>query len=572
MNIRDLLEERISKAISTLAGSPAKAMLARSSRPEFGDYQANGVMSVAKKLKRNPRDLAQELVQSIQLDGIAEKLEVAGPGFINIWLSKNFLSDSLCNQEQLLTNTAHTETVVIDYSSPNLAKEMHVGHLRTTIIGDSIARVLTQLGHKVIRQNHVGDWGTQFGMLLTYMQDQTDNLDEYDNKLADLENFYRAAKARFDSEPEFARRARTRVVALQAGDEETLKAWKQFINTSLSHCQTIYQQLDVQLSPDDVMGESAYNDDLQNIIADLQQKQLLVESHGAKCVFLEEFTNKQGEPLPVIVQKSDGGFLYATTDLAAIRYRFSKLHADRALYIVGAPQILHFQQIFALAKKANFIPEGCEITHHPFGSILGKDGRPFSTRKGGVEKLGNLLDEAEQRAYTLVAAKNPELGDEDLRLIAKTVGIGAIKYADLSKNRTGDYIFDWDQMLSFEGNTAPYLLYAYSRIQSLFRRGNINFDEIKAEVITTTTYEHQLAVNLLGFQEVVELVARDALPHQLCNYLFDLASCYMRFYEHCPVLSAEKTLSHSRLILCKKTAETLKAGLYLLGISTVERM
>lgn len=572
MNLRKLLDERVSAAISKVSASAAPAVLARASRPEFGDYQANGVMAAAKKMQANPREIAQKVIQVLDLEGISDKLEVAGPGFINIWLSEAFLSSSICEQKHLIEKTTEAKTVVIDYSSPNLAKEMHVGHLRTTVIGDSLSRVLSALGHTVIRQNHVGDWGTQFGMLLAYLEDLNSEHEDFSDKLADLEEFYRAAKKRFDSEPPFADRARARVVALQSGDESVLKTWQQFIDISLSHCQALYDRLDIQLTRDDVMGESAYNDDLHNVVLDLDKKGLLSESRGAKCVFLEEFSNKEGQPLPIIVQKSDGGYLYATTDLSAVRHRFTKLHADRALYIVGAPQILHFQQIFTLARKAGYVPANCELTHHPFGSMLGKDGKPFSTRKGGVEKLSSLLDEAEERAYALVRSKNPELDEETLRSIAKVLGFGAIKYADLSKNRTGDYIFDWDQMLAFEGNTAPYLQYAYSRIQSLFKRGAINFQDIDCNITTHSIYEHQLAVALLGFQEVLEVIVRDALPHQLCNYLYDLASLYMRFYEHCPVLSAEDKLRNSRLILCKKTADTLKLGLSLLGIDVVERM
>jgi len=572
MNLRKLLDERIGKSITEVLGSPASAVITRASRPEFGDFQANGVMAVAKKLKRNPRDIAAEVIAKIDLEGIAEKIEIAGPGFINIWLSESFLSSSICATTHLLENSRTSATVVIDYSSPNLAKEMHVGHLRSTVIGDSVARVLAALGDTVIRQNHVGDWGTQFGMLLAYVNELGDALSEQSDKLSDLEVFYRAAKKRFDSDSTFANKARANVVALQSGDEKTLQAWQQFIDISLSHCESLYKRLGIQLTREDVMGESAYNDDLKNVVQDLKAKGLLRESNGAYCVFLDAFKNKEGEPLPVIVQKSDGGFLYATTDLSAVRHRFSTLHADRSLYIVGAPQILHFQQIFAVAQMAGYVPDGKEITHHPFGSMLGKDGKPFSTRKGGAEKLSNLLDEAEERAYLLVASKNPDLDEKTHRSIARIVGLGAVKYADLSKNRTNDYVFDWDQMLSFEGNTAPYLQYAYSRIQSLFKRGAIDFSKLSCKITTQSIHEHQLAVSLLVFQEVVENVGREALPHLLCNYLYELASNYMRFYEHCPVLTAEAELRDSRLLLCKKTADTLKLGLSLLGIGTIERM
>ncbi len=572
MNLRKLLDERIGRGMSKVSGAPALAVVTRSSRPEFGDFQANGAMALAKKLKRSPREIAAQVIDSIDLNGIADKIEIAGPGFINIWLSEAFLSSSICANNPLIEKTPQAQTVVVDYSSPNLAKEMHVGHLRSTVIGDCVTRVLSQLGHTVIRQNHVGDWGTQFGMLLTHMDELKDRKSAQKEELADLEFFYRAAKKRFDSDPEFADRARANVVALQSGNVDVLHTWQQFIDISLSHCEALYERLDIQLTRADVRGESAYNDDLKSVVEDLDSKGLLSESNGARCVFLDEFKNKDGEPLPVIVQKSDGGYLYATTDLSAVRHRFNKLRADRALYIVGAPQILHFQQIFAVARLAGYVTQNQELTHHSFGSMLAKDGKPFSTRKGGAEKLANLLDEAEERAFELVSSKSPEMNTAAKKSIARVVGFGAVKYADLSKNRTNDYIFDWDQMLSFDGNTAPYLQYAYSRIKSLFKRGEVDFSKIDSGISAQSAQEHQLAVCLLVFQETVESVGREALPHLLCNYLYELASNYMRFYEHCPVLSAEEDLRNSRLLLCKRTADTLKLGLSLLGIGTVERM
>ncbi len=572
MNLRNLLAGRLETALEACLGTPAPAIVQPANKPEFGDYQANGVMSAAKRNRRNPRELATSVLHQAVLDDVAAKIEIAGPGFINITLDNEFLAAQINRQGPLIAPTGAPDTVVVDYSSPNLAKEMHVGHLRSTIIGDAIARVLTALGHRVIRQNHVGDWGTQFGMLITYLNETETN----PQLLADLETFYRRAKARFDADPEFAERSRQAVVGLQAGDREIREQWQRFIGVSLSHCQEIYDRLGVQLTPADVQAESAYNDDLPRVVSELEEQGLLEESAGARCVFLDpaakEFTGKDGQPLPVIVQKSDGGYLYATSDLAAVRYRARKLHADRVLYLTDARQALHFRQIFAVASKAGFAPPAMRLEHHPFGAMLGKDGKPFKTRAGTVVKLTELLDEAETRAFDLVTAKNPDLDESERRQIARVVGIGAVKYADLSKNRTSDYIFDWDQMLALEGNTAPYLLYAYTRIKSIFRRGDVDEADVDKPARIADPTEHALAVQLLRLQETLEQVAEDGFPHFLCAYLFDLASLFMRFYEVCPILGADPQLRDSRLQLCRRTADTLKTGLGLLGIDTVERM
>jgi arginyl-tRNA synthetase len=457
---------------------------------------------------------------------------------------------------------------VVDYSSPNLAKEMHVGHLRSTIIGDAIARVLEALGHTVIRQNHVGDWGTQFGMLLTYLEETGADADA----LHDLESFYRDAKARFDSDPSFADRSRETVVRLQSGEALARRAWQRFIDISLSHCQAVYDRLGVLLRPADVRAESAYNDALPRVVESLTAQGLAVPSDGATCVFLEEFVGKDGEPLPVIVQKSDGGFLYATTDLAAVQFRNEALAANRVLYLTDARQALHFRQIFAVARRAGFAPPELSLEHLPFGAMLGKDGRPFKTRAGTVVKLIELLDEAESRALALVVEKNPDLDPASQATIARAVGIGAVKYADLSKNRTSDYIFDWEQMLSFEGNTAPYLQYAFTRIQSLFRRAGVESTLQPVQVASAAREEHPLAVQLVRYQEVVEQVAAEGFPHQLCAYLYELATHFMRFYEACPILQAEPTDRERRLALAARTGATLGDGLRLLGIATIDRM
>jgi arginyl-tRNA synthetase len=461
------------------------------------------------------------------------------------------------------------QCVVIDYSSPNLAKEMHVGHLRSTVIGDALARVLRFVGHKVVAQNHVGDWGTQFGMLTASM-DEAGTDDASNVALADLEVFYRNAKKRFDEDPAFANRARDYVVKLQGGDPRVLELWKRFLDVSMTHCEEIYRQLNVGLTRADVHGESAYNDDLPVVVADLQAKGLAVTSDGAQVVFLSEFSGKDGEPAAYIVQKQDGGYLYSTTDLAATRYRVGTLKADRALYVVDARQKLHFQQVFSVARQAGYVPPEVQLEHVGFGVVLGDDGKPFKTRSGDTVKLAELLAEATQRAFNLVSEKSPELPEADRRAIAQVVGIGAIKYFDLARNRSTDYVFDWASMLSFEGNTAPYLQYAYTRVQSVLRRANAS--DVDATVSLVEPAERQLALQLARFSDAVLAVAQDALPNYLCAYLYDLAAVLMRFYEACPVLSATGETRTSRLQLCRLTADTLRTGLGLLGIDVLEAM
>lgn len=545
------------------------------SKPEFGDYQVNGVMAVAKQLKRNPRDVAQEVVGAIQQNqpDFIGKLEIAGPGFINIHFADEYLlncaNSVLEKPASFIETTQSPQRVAVDYSSPNLAKEMHVGHLRGTIIGDCLVRVLEKLGHSVMRQNHVGDWGTQFGMLIAHLNESDVAGDEDANQLADLEVFYRDAKERFDNDEEFATRARQSVVKLQSGEPEYVSAWERFIDESLKHCEAIYEKLGVTLTRADLDAESRYNDDLPVVIDDLQTKGLLTESDGARCVFLDEFKGKDGELLPLIVQKSDGGFLYSTTDLAAIRLRM-KESINRSLYVVDARQSLHFQQVFAVANKAGFSDSSLSLEHVAYGTIMGKDGKPFKTRSGGIVKLVELLDEAVKRAYALVSEKNPDLSNEEKETVAHHVGIGAVKYADLSKNRTSDYVFDWDTMLAFEGNTAPYMLYAFARIRSVLRKA----EDPSSHVITSVEADEEriLLLKANQFPEIVAAVAQECYPNQLCNYLYELAGLFMKFYEACPILKAEGSVRSSRLALAELTAETLRQGLNLLGIETLERM
>lgn len=551
-------------------------MLERPRDPSHGDWSSALALSLAKLLQQPPRVIAEQLLALIPADPDIAGIELAGPGFINFKLHKDYLhrqleaiwSSSTCGVQE----KTHPATIVVDYSSPNLAKEMHVGHLRSTIIGDALARVFEFAGEHVIRQNHIGDWGTQFGMLLAYMDDMQRSQTPFD--LSDLESFYLAAKQRFDADPKFADAARTWVVTLQSHDPKALALWKQFIDLSLAHCQDLYQILGVKLAPADVRAESAYNPDLPGVISHLQEKGLLSDEDGTKCVFLEQFKGKDQQPLPIIVQKKDGGFLYATTDLAALAYRAQVLHADRILYVVDARQSLHFQQMFALAVQAGFVPPQMLLEHIEFGMILNKAGRPFKSRDGGVTKLVDLLNEAQERACVLVASKNPDLSPQACQDMAKILGIAAVKYADLSKNRISDYVFDWDTMLSFEGNTAPYLLYANTRIHSLLRKAAISQHQVNQKAFAVeAVQEIALAKQIALFPDIIEHVATKSAPHLLCTYIYELAGLLSSFYEACPILSAEAdSVKNARLKLVMLTSKILEQGLDLLGIPTLTRM
>jgi len=579
MNIKQLLSEKVLAAM-VAAGLPedTNPAVSISNRANFGDYQANGVMGAAKKLKTNPRELASKVVEHLDLDGIAENIELAGPGFINIHLSKDWLASQLTtikgDAKLGVTQAEKPQTIVVDYSAPNLAKEMHVGHLRSTIIGDAVVRAFEFKGEKVIRQNHMGDWGTQFGMLLAHLSDKLAANEVAETALADLENFYREAKVRFDDEDGFADRAREYVVKLQSGDADCDKLWQQFIDISIAHSEEIYEKLNVTLTRNDVMGESAYNDDLANVIDELMAKEIAVEDQGARVVFIDEMANKDGEPSVFIVQKSGGGYLYATTDLSACRYRSGKLAADRIVIFTDARQALHFKQVEIVARKAGFLPENVQYQHCPFGMMMGDDGKPFKTRTGGTIKLAELLDEAVTRASDLIKEKNPDYSEEKLAEVAKKVGIGAVKFADLSKNRTSDYIFNWKTMLSFEGATAPYLQYAYSRIQSIFTKAGVEYANLNSALNIVEPQEKALALKLLQLEDILDAVTTECTPNLLCSYLYELASLYMSFYEACPILKdgIEEDVRNSRLVLCGLIATTLKQGLDILGIETMERM
>lgn len=554
----------------------ARIQVDRTKDKSHGDLATNLAMMLTKAAGKNPRELAQLIIDNLPASAYVAKVEIAGPGFINFFIDDSALANQLqaaIQDEHLGIKLPTPQTIVVDYSSPNLAKEMHVGHLRSTIIGDSVVRTLEFLGHRVIRQNHVGDWGTQFGMLLAYMEElRAQNGEQAQLELSDLETFYRAAKLRFDESAEFATRARQLVVELQSGDAYCNKLWREFNDISLSHCHQVYERLGVSLTRADVHGESAYNADLEQVVKDLDAKGLLTESNGAKVVFQEAFRNKEGEALPVIIQKADGGYLYATTDLAAMRYRSNVLKADRVLYFVDLRQALHFQQVFSLAKLAKFVREDMSLEHLGFGTMNGEDGRPFKTRTGGVVKLVDLLEEANVRALDLVRSKNPDMDEATLAEIARVVGISAVKYADLSKNRTSDYIFSFEQMLSFEGNTAPYLLYAYTRVAGIFKRAT-DVDLSQATIVLEHEKEKDLGNKLAQFGEILNRVVDKGQPHVLCGYLYELAGAFSSFYEACPVLAADNDAQRdSRLQLSQLTARTLQKGLNLLGIETLERM
>lgn len=534
-------------------------------KPEFGDYQFNGAMALSKALGKNPREIATQIVENLDLNGLIIKTEIAGPGFINLWINPLWLRvqcHAALNDERLGIGLRDTpEKVVVDYSGPNMAKQMHVGHLRSTIIGDTLANLLTFLGDEVIRQNHIGDWGTQFGMLIAYLELKHE---EGALSLKDLEQFYKDAKAHFDADESFANKAREYVVKIQSGDAHCLQLWKKFIDISLGHCEEVYDKLDVKLTREDVRAESFYNDDLAKVVEELRTKGLLQESDGAQCVFLE------GDEIPVIIQKGDGGYLYATTDLAALRFRAQNLGAKRISYVVDARQSEHFKQVFRVAKEAGFVGEEVKLEHIAFGTMMGQDGKPFKTRDGGTVKLIDLLDEAVVKAKATIKDKEA-YSDEQIEELAKIIGIGAVKYADLAINRESNYIFNWDKMLSFEGNTSLYMQYGYARIQSIFRKYD---GAISGDIIIGDALEHRLATMLLRFEDILLRAAEDASPNQITTYLYELVTLFMRFYEQNPILKegVEPEIKMSRLQLAELTAKTIKQGLDILGIKVVDKL
>ncbi len=565
MQLKDKISNIIEESFKNIQITPKFTTINDATKPEFGDFQYNGAMALAKELKTNPREIATKLAKELEKNPIFSKVEVAGPGFVNLTINREFIEESL---PKLLDSRVGVDKksdpirVVIDYSSPNMAKQMHVGHLRSTIIGDSLANLFEFLGDEVIRQNHIGDWGTQFGMLIAYFEETKadTNVD-----LSDLEEFYRAAKKRFDESSEFANKAREYVVKLQSEDEFCLNLWNEFIQSTLKHCQDVYDSLNVKLNHSHVRGESAYNKDLPKIIEELEAKDLLEVSEGAKCVFLPD------SEVPLIVQKSDGGYLYATTDLAAIYYRVHILEAKRVCYVVDARQSEHFKQVFAVAKMAGFAKEDTILEHIAFGMVLDKSGKPFKTRSGDTIKLKDLIDEAIKRAKEVIK-NSSDYSDEELERVARVVGVGALKYADLSINRTSNYIFDWDKMLSLDGNTSLYLQYAYARIQSILKRANSNID--RTSIVISDELERKMALKLLSFEDTLKKAYIEAMPHLIATYLYELTTLFMKFYENNPILKdgIKEDIKLSRLNLAKITANVIKKGLEILGIEVVDRL
>jgi len=545
-------------------------------RSAHADYQADVALALGRRLGRPPREVAAAVAAHLRPDDLLGRVEVSGPGFLNLTLTDAFLAQALgrMGQDERLgvPPPAHKATVVIDYSAPNVAKEMHVGHIRSTIIGDALARLLGWLGHDVVRQNHIGDWGTPFGMLLEHLLDERAAGGEA--SLRELVAFYQAARAKFDGDPVFADRARRRVVLLQSGDEETLTLWRRVVDVSIEHMDALYRRLGVTLTPADVAGESRYNADLPGLVAELQAKGLARESEGAICVFPPGFTGREGEPVPLILRKQDGGYGYATTDLAALRHRVQRLGATRLVYVVGAPQTQHLAMVFAVARLAGWVGPDVRLEHVAFGSVLGPDKKMFKTRAGETIRLASLLDEARERALRKVNEKSPDLPPEEVAQVAEAVGVGAIKYADLSNDRLKDYVFDWDRMLALEGNTAPYLMYAHARLRSIVRKAAAQGDETAAASAITlgAPAERALALALVQWPGSLERASDGLQPHRLCQYLYEVASALTRFYEDCPVLKSEGDVRRSRLALCQLTADVLARGLDLLGIAAPRQM
>ncbi len=566
MKLKQQINQQLSDALNKASVKADQPMVAEASKPEFGDYQYNGIMSIAKQLGKNPRDLAAEIVQYIDLTGLIEKAEVAGPGFINIWLDTKWIARQaeimLSDERAGVAKKSDPVTVVMDYSGPNMAKQMHVGHLRSTIIGDTLSNLLAFLGDEVIRQNHIGDWGTQFGMLVAFLEET--GCGSGGENLKDLEQFYKDAKKRFDEHSGFADKAREYVVKIQSGDQVCLRLWKKFIDISLGHCEEIYEKLGVGLTREDVRAESFYNPQLPQVVEKLEAQDRLRISEGAKCVFLE------GEDIPIIVQKGDGGYLYATTDLAALWYRSEVLGAKRICYVVDARQATHFKQVFRAAKESGLVADDVILEHVAFGTMMDKSGRPFKTREGGTVRLIDLLDEAVVRAKEAIKDKE-EYTAEEIEALAHAVGVGAVKYADLSINRESNYIFDWNKMLSLEGNTSLYQQYAYARIMSILRRYKGKIDQ---KIVIGDEIERRMAVMLLRFEDVLTKAAHDTAPHQITGYLYELTTLFMRFYEQNPILKEEiePHIRQSRLALSALTAKVIRQGLAILGIETVDKL
>ncbi|MGN6754666.1 MAG: arginine--tRNA ligase [Intrasporangium sp.] len=579
------LTPKVQSAIAAVLGDDYREVDPVLRPSQFADVQVNAALALAKKVGMPPRDLATKVVDALDLDGVCDKVEVSGPGFINLTYSNTWIAsllDEVDADSRLGVPTQERENIPIDYSAPNVAKEMHVGHLRTTIVGDSLARTLEHLGHNVIRQNHVGDWGTPFGMLIEHLLEVGEDSDEAHLLVTDPNAFYQAARVKFDaaekaqppgSAGDFDVRARARVVKLQAGDEATLVHWQRLVDMSKAYFNKVYATLGVTLTDADLAGESMYNDHLAKVCDELKAKGIATISDGALCVFLDGYTGREGKPVPLIIRKSDGGYGYATTDLATIKYRVGELHAHRVLYVIGAPQALHLNMVWDTARKAGWLPADVTPVHIQIGNVLGEDRKILKTRSGKPLRLMMLLDEAVEKAQRVIDEARPDLDDSTRATIARQIGIGAVKYADLSVAHDSEYVFDLERMVSLTGNTGPYLQYVVARVRSIFRQAGLEAAVQDAPVVLTQPHERDLAKRLLDFADVVVAVGSEYEPHRLCGYLFELAQSFSAFYENCPVLKAETDeVKESRLTLSALVLRTMVTGLDLLGIEAPERM
>ncbi|GAB3438853.1 arginine--tRNA ligase [Streptomonospora sediminis] len=573
---QEILAARVQSALGAALGAEFAATDPVIRPSQFADYQANAALALAKRLGRSPRDVATDIVAHLEVDDLCREVEISGPGFVNLRLRDDWIAariGDLLGDDRLGIPHQQPQTIPLDYSAPNVAKEMHVGHLRTTVVGDALARTLGALGHNVVRQNHVGDWGTPFGMLIEHLVDSGEHSAEADLLKTDPNAFYQAARVQFDNSAEFAARARKRVVDLQSGDPETLRLWQYLVDLSKVYFNKVYNRLDVTLTDSDLAGESTYNAMLPAVCDELERRGIAELSEGALCVFLDGFTGREDKPIPLIVRKSDGGYGYATTDLATVKYRVDELGADRIIYVVGAPQAMHFQMVWQTCRVAGWLPDRVETVHVQIGNVLGTDGKLLRTRSGQPIRLMELLDEAVERAAKVVADNRPDLDETTRAGIAREVGIGAVKYADLSVSHDTEYVFDFDRMLALNGNTGPYLQYAAARIRSIFRKGGVDPDSAAGPVAITEPAERHLALTLLGFGPAVAQVGDTLQPHRLCAYLFELAQAFTGFFEHCPVLQAEDpAVRQSRFALIAATLRTLVTGLDLLGVRAPDQM
>lgn len=577
MNIQSIISQEIKNALSIIGiSSSLDPLVCPSPKNQPSDYQANGIIKIAKSLKKTPYKLSIQVKKHINLKNICTKIISSKIGFINFYLDKKWLSKNLeivLSSHRLGVNKQKKQTIIVDYSSPNIAKSMHVGHLRSTIIGDAMVKHLEFLGHNVIRTNHIGDWGTQFGMLIAYFEEQLPFIKEKIFNLNDLEHYYHQAKKKYQKDNLFSEKSRQYVVKLQQGDKYTRALWKKLVHVTIKKNQELYRKLNVSLEPKHIIGESFYNNMLPKIVEDLKQKKIAVTIEGTTIIFLEEFKNRNGSPMGVIIQKKDGGFLYSTIDIACLKYRYQTLHANRILYYTDSRQNQHLQQIWIIGKKAGYIPNDFLLEHHMFGMVLTANKRPFQTRDGNTISLLKLIKESINKATKIIKEKNPNLSTIQIKKLATVIGIGAIKYADLSQMRTNNYIFNWDKMLKFEGNTSLYIQYAYVRIMSIFKKSNISKIKLIKKIFLEDVSEKILAIKILQFEEILIKVAKNGTPHLMCQYLYDISVLFSHFYEKCPILSARNTkLLHSRLNILTLVSKILKKGLNILGIDIINNM